>query len=482
MSVTARRLPASRPGKGTAIRYVSGNMPIMGKQGTRHDLKRGTKSADAVAPISAAIPSTGTEEDKISAMFQAQGEQWEQTQEHMANATPVYFKNNHTPQAPDHPPPPGYVCYRCGQKGHWIQACPTNNDPTWEGKRVRRTTGIPRSFLKTVAKPADEDSGTYMINGDGEFVVAMADESSWKNFQSKAKARKEQTDKPDDPELEDPITHRLFVKPVKTPCCKTTYSEEGIQQALLDSDFVCPKCGTEEILLDSLTPDTDMEEKVAAYKADKGLNSPKPDNAETAEGGKRKREDDEEVSDSAEGQTKKLKDDDNNEPKEGSRSPGSDSSKVDGELSTKSLQDASNVNMPPMPMMPGMPAMPMMPGMLPFMQSMPGMPGMPPMPTMPTMPTMPGMPVMPMMPGMPSFMPGMMGMNNNFNNGFSNGGYNNGYSNNNNGNNGYNNNYNNNNNNNINNNNNNGYNNNFNNQRGYKKYQNRNRSTDFHVL
>lgn len=24
------------------------------------------------------------------------------------------------------PPPPNYICYRCGNRGHWIQLCPTN--------------------------------------------------------------------------------------------------------------------------------------------------------------------------------------------------------------------------------------------------------------------------------------------------------------------------------------------------------------------
>ena len=24
------------------------------------------------------------------------------------------------------PPPPNYICHRCGQKGHWIKYCPTN--------------------------------------------------------------------------------------------------------------------------------------------------------------------------------------------------------------------------------------------------------------------------------------------------------------------------------------------------------------------
>lgn len=215
----------------------------------------------------AASTGAGTEDDMISAMFQAQGEQWNQTQEAMAKAAPVYYnRSGFQTSVPDHPPPPGYMCYRCGQKGHWIQACPTNNDPNWENKRVRRTTGIPRSMLKTVAKPQDEDSGTYMINDDGEYVVAVADSAAWNRIQERRKAGDKGGDeRPSDPELEDPISHRLFVKPVKTPCCKKTYSEASIQQALLDSDFVCPNCKTEDVLLDMLVPDEEMEKRVEEY-------------------------------------------------------------------------------------------------------------------------------------------------------------------------------------------------------------------------
>ena len=28
------------------------------------------------------------------------------------------------------PPPPTYTCYRCGNRGHWIQMCPTNGVST----------------------------------------------------------------------------------------------------------------------------------------------------------------------------------------------------------------------------------------------------------------------------------------------------------------------------------------------------------------
>ena len=82
-----------------------------------------------------------SEEDKIAQMFQQSNEQWQQTQERMAtwvfpardsgtrkltvdSATPVYrggpnqggFKKN-APPVPSHPPPTGYICYRCGEKG-----------------------------------------------------------------------------------------------------------------------------------------------------------------------------------------------------------------------------------------------------------------------------------------------------------------------------------------------------------------------------
>lgn len=110
------------------------------------------------------------------------------------------------------PPPSGYICYRCGQKGeplrasariqracltsrslppgHWIQECPTNNDPAYDNRpRIKRTTGIPKSFLMEVNRPApgtkdDEEEGEDGVNGvkagvmitaDGGFVVARPD-------------------------------------------------------------------------------------------------------------------------------------------------------------------------------------------------------------------------------------------------------------------------------------------------------------------
>ena len=62
-------------------------------------------------------------------------------------------------------------------EGHWIHDCPTNNEREFDNKpRIKRTTGIPRSFLKTVENP---DSGQLaqgvMVTPEGGYVIAQPD-------------------------------------------------------------------------------------------------------------------------------------------------------------------------------------------------------------------------------------------------------------------------------------------------------------------
>ena len=60
-------------------------------------------------------------------------------------------------------------------KGHWIQECPTNEDSTFDNKpRIKRTTGIPKSFLQSVEGPTDNQSG-LMVGSDGNYVIARPD-------------------------------------------------------------------------------------------------------------------------------------------------------------------------------------------------------------------------------------------------------------------------------------------------------------------
>lgn len=93
------------------------------------------------------------------------------------------------------PPPVTYVCFRCGVKGHWLQFCPTQGNKEFDKFRVKKTTGIPRSFLKTIATadgtgsdgvadgaelpPQVPPNQSVMVTPNGELVVAEANEQLW---------------------------------------------------------------------------------------------------------------------------------------------------------------------------------------------------------------------------------------------------------------------------------------------------------------
>ena len=187
--------------------------------------------------------------------------------------------------APDHEPPDGYVCYRCGNKGHWIQNCPTNDDPDFEGKRrFKRATGIPKSFMKTIEKPETvigEDGeevplpSNVMLTADGDHVMIMADTAAWEKFQAKSKtsAAVQEAAAANSKELQErglecSIDKKLFAVPMKTSCCGKTYCNDCITNALIESDFTCPNC-QEQSLIDDLVEDTETAKKIAAYEDEK---------------------------------------------------------------------------------------------------------------------------------------------------------------------------------------------------------------------
>ncbi|CDR43179.1 CYFA0S11e01134g1_1 [Cyberlindnera fabianii] len=259
-SVIARRSPPNKPGKGGAARYVTGKPRIT--KVTINTNKNQNGAATSAGPDTSAM----TEEERIAAMFSNQSDQWKQTQQEMASAAPVYTakpKDASSSNNPDDVPPPGYMCYRCGSKDHWIKNCPTNEDPNWDGKRVKRTTGIPKTYLQTIEKPDEDSSKTYLMNEEGQYVVQVADSKSWNAYQKKINKRSELDSLKDvDPELLDPIKNKVMEDPVVTPCCGKSYSRSSIEDALLESDFVCPNCGKEDILLDQLTVDEDKKKKI----------------------------------------------------------------------------------------------------------------------------------------------------------------------------------------------------------------------------
>ena len=179
------------------------------------------------------------------------------------------------------------MCNHLTVLGHWIQQCPTNDDPAFDNKpRIKRTTGIPRSFLKVIEKPTSllndgttddtkQPSGV-MVNADGDWVIAEPDKVAWEQYQAKAKQSAAAQEKASqgnkelqDRGLECTIDKRLFVDPTRTPCCQTTYCNECITNALLDDDLQCPGCGKDGILIDDLVPNTDMVAKIRKYEEEK---------------------------------------------------------------------------------------------------------------------------------------------------------------------------------------------------------------------
>ncbi|KAK4690505.1 protein MPE1, partial [Lecanoromycetidae sp. Uapishka_2] len=344
-TVVAKRLPAAREGKGGAARYVSGKMPQSAKNFNRQETtaKSSSKPANGIANMGAAQ----TEEERVAAFMQMGADQWAQQKQEMANAAPVHragiYKGSRPVNVPEGTPPDSYMCFRCKIKGHWIQACPTNNDPTFDDtRRVKRTTGIPKSMLIKVDAPTiAANDGTVddtkqqpgvMINAEGEWVIAKPDQASWDRYQAKtkvsaaaqeaaAKGSKELQDRG----LECSIDKHLFVEPTKTPCCEKTFCNDCISNALLDNDLRCPECSTENILIDDLKPDEEMVVKIRKYEEEKAAEKARKENSKSP--------------------VVKA------EPKEGSNSPSTlkASPSPTGSRKRRAESDLENTRMPPGP-------------------------------------------------------------------------------------------------------------------------------------
>ncbi|PIL25127.1 transcription factor [Ganoderma sinense ZZ0214-1] len=304
-SVIVKRVPA-RPGRGAA-RYLGAAAPSQGssdgagKSGgggggwrsgggnisKRFDARepkdepKPMERAPAPAPVVKSVVTQEDEAEAMAAMFQAQTANWEEAQEKMSHAVKIYSQprggapRGGKPYQPSHhhsdrPLPPSYVCYRCGQKGHWIQDCPTNNDREFDNRpRIKRTTGIPRSFLKAVENPTTGPLGAgVMVTPEGGYVVAQPDSASWQKQVSRHKGLTEADIRerpPSDPSLQCPIDSKLFRDAVKTPCCGTLYCEECVQTHLLERDFLCPNCARKIPSLDKLIVDKPTRARVHDY-------------------------------------------------------------------------------------------------------------------------------------------------------------------------------------------------------------------------
>ncbi|KAI4670779.1 uncharacterized protein J4E88_009872 [Alternaria novae-zelandiae] len=267
-TIIAIRLPAQR-GQGRAARYVTGKAP-----------------SRAISSQSKPVPSLRgghieNAEDPEAAFWAESATAWDAQKMALSNAKPVYRKNaSKNVIIPSHPPPSGYVCRRCNIKGHWIQACPTNDDPDFKPVfQAKRTTGIPQSLLEKVEKPVDEEAAKgVMLNPEGHYVKVLADTKAWAKFQEKTSKSRQQAANANaaskelaERGLQCPLDDQRFVAPVKTPCCGKTYCRECIDNALAEGDLICPNCGKEDVLMDDLVPDHNMVKFLRDFDSEKAV-------------------------------------------------------------------------------------------------------------------------------------------------------------------------------------------------------------------
>jgi len=294
-SIIVRRVPPERPGKGNAQKYLSASGPSTHIIGRR--VANTSKSAPSITKnkiITTNKTSQGgvkteetleglTEEERINAMFQKSNEHWKQLQDQMANAKSVpfrpHFLSNHAnsgsntkqtnPAAsavPQKIPNPTYVCFRCGQKGHFINNCPTIGDKEYDRPKLKRTTGIPKCFLKAVdTKQATE--GGVMVTQNGDLVVVQPNEQEWKKMTSKVGTVFNEdiyNTVPVPDNLRCPLCQKLFKDAVSIPCCGKSYCDECIRNYLLketENKMKCPNCQQEQSP-DNLVPNKKIRQAV----------------------------------------------------------------------------------------------------------------------------------------------------------------------------------------------------------------------------
>lgn len=164
--------------------------------------------------------------------------------------------------------PPNYRCYKCHQSGHWIKDCPLSQGPVrqttlqnekcitnyffmQEPMEIKKSTGIPRSFMVPVDSPQVPGA---MMTPNGQYAVPVLDHLAYTQKQQPPPPVQEP--KPEIPEdLLCSICSDLLTDAVMIPCCGNSFCDECIRSCLLESEeHECPDCHEKDISPGTLIP------------------------------------------------------------------------------------------------------------------------------------------------------------------------------------------------------------------------------------
>ncbi|MCL7024272.1 hypothetical protein MKW94_001850 [Papaver nudicaule] len=154
-------------------------------------------------------------------------------------------------------PPEGYTCHRCQVPGHYIHHCPTNGDPHYDVKKLKKPTGIPKSML------LETTDGSYALLGGSVAVLEPSDAAFEKLVEGiPSSISKRVIDVP--PELHCPMCKQVMRFAVLTSkCCFQSFCDGCIRGNIMSKSMCI--CGARGILVDDLIPNRTIRETIDRY-------------------------------------------------------------------------------------------------------------------------------------------------------------------------------------------------------------------------